>query len=254
MLLTTTFCTIAGMKTPLFAARLKELRERITDSSGASVISQSDLARAISVTPQAVQKWEAGGAVPREAKRKQIASALSTTVRELVEGTEIEQSSDSIPTKDASSGRVFPLRVAGAPKSKVGGLPLISWTQAATWGKKMGNIRPEDVQDWLLCPFEHGPGSFVLEVAGESNYAPGAPKSYAPGDFIFVDPTRDPLNRCMIVVRIDGEERAQLKQLLMDEGGTRLLKSLNPNWPSPIAPFADHMQIVGVVIGKWVPE
>lgn len=240
------------MKTPLFAARLKELRERVPTASG-SVISQSDLARAINVTPQAVQKWEAGAAVPREAKRKQIASALSTTVRELVEGTELEQSSDLPPTKDVTSGRVFPSPRPGAPKSK-GGLPLISWTQAATWGKKMGNIRPEEVQDWLLCPFEHGPGSFVLEIAGESNYAPGAPKSYAPGDFIFVDPNRDPVNRCMVVVRIDSEERAQLKQLLMDEGGTRLLKSLNPNWPSPIAPFAEHMQIVGVVIGKWVPE
>lgn len=252
MLLTTTFCTIACMKTPMFAARLKELRERVATPSGAS-ISQSDLARAISVTPQAVQKWEAGAAVPREAKRKQIASALGTSLADLIGGTELEQSSDLTSPKDVSSGRVFPSRVSVDPKSK-DGLPLISWARAATWGKTMGNLRPEEVQDWLLCPFEHGPGSFVLEVSGESNYAPGAPKSYAPGDFIYVDPSRAPVNRCMIVVRIDGEERAQLKQLLMDEGGTRLLKSLNPNWPSSITPFADHMQIVGVVIGKWVPE
>jgi SOS-response transcriptional repressor LexA len=240
------------MKTPLFAARLKELRERVTTPSGI-LISQSDLARAIGVTPQAVQKWEAGLSVPREAKRKQIAAALSTNVRELIEGTELEEHTDPATTKDVGRGIVFPSRVKDDPKSK-GGLPLISWVQAATWETKMGNLRPDEVQDWLLCPFEHGPGSFVLEVSGESNYAPGAPKSYAPGDFIYVDPTREPVNRCMVVVRIDGEERAQLKQLLMDEGGPRLLKSLNPNWPSPIAPFADHMRIIGVVIGKWVAE
>lgn len=117
----------------------------------------------------------------------------------------------------------------------------------------MGNLRPEEIQDWLVCPFAHGPDAFVLEVSGEGNYAPGAPKSYAPGEFIYVDPAREPVNRCMVVVRLDGEERAQLKQLLMDDG-TRLLKALNPNWPAPILPFPDHARIVGVVIGKWVPE
>lgn len=243
-----------GMKTPLFAARLRELRERVITPDG-SVISQSDLARAIGVTPQAVQKWEAGDSTPRPPKRQAIASVLSTSVAKLIEGTELEEPTDSVSTKDVSSGRVFPLRIAGgkSPKSQ-DHLPLISWTQAATWGGKMGKIRPEEVQDWLLCPLEHGPGSFVLEVSGESNYAPGAEKSYAPGDLVYVDPTREPVNRCMVVVRVDGEERAQLKQLLTDEGGTRLLKSLNPNWPTPIVPFQEHIRIVGVVIGKWVPE
>lgn len=237
------------MKTPLFAARLKELRERVA-------ISQSDLGRAIGVSPQAVQKWEAGGAVPREAKRKQIALALSTSVRELVRETELEETPDSLTTKVVSSGRVFPLRITkgGAPRTESGFLPLITWAQAATWGPKMGNFRPEDAQDWLRCPFDHGPHAFVLEVAGESNFDPGGPKSYAPGELIYVDPAREPVNRSMVVVRMDQEDRAQLKQLLMDEGGTRLLKVLNPTWPTPISPMPEHARIVGVVIGKWVPE
>lgn len=237
------------MKTPLFAARLKELRER-------SILSQSDLGRAIGVSPQAVQKWEAGIAVPREPKRKQIASALSTSVRELVRGTELEDLPDSDPTKVVSSGRVFPLRRAkgGEPKIESGFIPLISWVQAADWGPKMRNFRPEEAQDWLRCPFEHGPYAFVLEVTGESNVDPAGPKSYAPGELIYVDPSREPANRSMVVVRLDLEERAQLKQLLMDESGTKLLKSLNPNWPTKIAPLPEGARIIGVVIGKWVPE
>jgi SOS-response transcriptional repressor LexA len=236
------------MKTPLFAARLKTIRERAN-------LSQSDLGRRIGISPQAVQKWEAGASVPREGKRKQIALALTTTVTDLVRGTELEHSSDSSSTKEVSSGRVFPLRptAEGAPKSE-DAVPLISWAQAAKWGSAMGNIRPEEVQDWLLCPLKHGPGSFVLEVAGESNYDPGGPKSYAPGEMIYVDPTVSAGNRNMVIVRIDGDERAQLKQLLMDEGGTKLLKVLNPNWPTPIVPLADHIKVIGVVIGKWVPE
>jgi SOS-response transcriptional repressor LexA len=58
----------------------------------------------------------------------------------------------------------------------------------------------------------------------------------------------------MVVVRIDREERATLKQLLMDEGGTRLLRVLNPNWPNRVSPMPENGRIVGVVIGKWVPE
>lgn len=208
------------------------------------------------MSPQAVQKWEAGAAVPREGKRKQIASALSTSVHELIRETELEELPESLTTKVVDSSRVFPLRSAkgGAPRSESGFLPLISWAQAATWGPKMGNFKPEDAQDWMRCPFEHGPDAFILVVAGESNYDPSGPKSYSPGELIYVDPGREPVNRSMVVVRMDQEERAQLKQLLMDEGGTRLLKSLNPTWPTPITPMPEHARIIGVVIGKWVPE
>lgn len=256
MLLTTSFCTIAGMKapkTPLFAARLRELRERRIMPTGVA-ISQSDLARAVEVSPQAVQKWEAGNAIPREQKRRQIADALGASVRELTRGTELDEMFETLSTNDVIPGIVSPTR--GISPKNGNGVPLLSWTQAATWGRKVGgNIRPEEIQDWMVCPFAHGPEAFVLEVSGESNYAPGAPKSYAPGEFIYVDPAREVSNRCMVVVRLDGEERAQLKQLLMDEGdGTRLLKALNPNWPTPIIPFPEHARVVGVVIGKWVPE
>ncbi|WP_198386262.1 LexA family protein [Burkholderia ubonensis] len=237
------------MKTPIFAGRLKELRER-------AGINQSDLGRAIGVSPQAVQKWEAGITIPRESKRKQIAAALTTSLAELIRGTELEIVPEPPSRNDVSGGRVFPLRSAkgGAPRSENGFIPLISWMQAANWGPAMGKIRSEEVQDWLRCPFAHGPDAFVLEVAGESNYDPGGPKSYAPGELIYVDPAREPANRSMVVVRLDQEERAQLRQLLMDEGGVRILKVLNPTWPTPAIAMPESSRIVGVVIGKWVPE
>ncbi|UUX38861.1 XRE family transcriptional regulator [Burkholderia contaminans] len=237
------------MKTPIFAGRLKELRER-------AGINQSDLGRAIGVSPQAVQKWEAGLTVPRESKRKQIAAALSTSSTDLVRGTELEIVAESSSRNDVSGGRVFPLRSArgGAPRAENGFIPLISWMQAANWGPAMGNIGPEEVQDWLRCPFDHGPDAFVLEIAGESNFDPGGAKSYAPGELIYVDPARKPANRSMVVVRLDQEERAQLRQLLMDEGGVRLLKVLNPTWPTPMMVMPEGARIVGVVIGKWVSE
>jgi SOS-response transcriptional repressor LexA len=237
--------------TPIhIGVRIRELRERTEIE-----MSQSDLARALGITPQAVQKWEDGKSAPRTNKLQDLAAALSTSVRELVRGTELEQIADSDARKVVSGGRVFPLRgaKANAPKDRRGLVPLISWEQAAEWGLKV-NTQNADADDWLRCPFDHGSEAFITEIAGESNFDPGGQKSYAPGEFIAVDPMREPVNRSMVVVRFDREERATLKQLLMDEGGTRLLHSLNPSWPDRTKRMPENARIVGVVIGKWVPE
>jgi SOS-response transcriptional repressor LexA len=249
MQITTDFCSIPGMKRVHIGVRIAELRER-------AGLNQSDLARILGIKPQAVQKWEAGKATPRASKFKPLATALSTSVRELVRGTDVEEIPDSGTFKETNAGRVLLLRGAkgGAPKNESGFLPLISWVQAVEWGPGMGNFRPEEAEDWIRCPFDHGPAAFILEIAGESNFDPTGPKSYAPGDFIAVDPGRVPANRSMVVVRIDHDERAQLKQLLMDESGMKLLRNLNPHWPGGIVPLSDNSRIVGVVIGKWVPE
>lgn len=247
---TTNFCTIAGMnKTPLFAERLKKLRIAVG-------ISQSDIARTLGVTPQAVQKWEQGQSAPRRGKMKALADVLSTKSHELIQGTELEEFPDSANTKDVRRITVFPERRPnpGTRKTESGTVPLISWAQAADWGTGMETLAPHEAQDWLRCPFDHGPAAFVIKVEGESNFDPIGTKSYAPGEFIYVDPALTPTNRKMIVVRVDREERAQLRQLLMDERGTRMLKSLNPSWPNPVIPMPDNARIVGVVIGKWVPE
>lgn len=248
-MITTSFCTIAGMK-PL-VTRIKEIREALA-------LSQSDLGRAVGVTPQAVQKWEDGKAKPRRDKWRSIASALGLqTVAELIRGTEEEESASSPSQRMPIASTVVPLRSRKLEAGKIesGFVPQISWTQAAAWGPKMRErIRPEEAVDWLRCPVDHGADTFIIEVTGESNFDPASRKSYAPGDLIAVDPSRAPANRSMVVVRIDGEERAQLKQLLMDEDGTRMLRALNPAWPTPVAAMPDNSRIIGVVIGKWVPE
>jgi SOS-response transcriptional repressor LexA len=247
---TTSFCNIAGMTLIHIGLRIKAIRE-----ASRIELSQSDLARSLGISPQAVQKWEDQKASPRRGKLQAIADALSISVTELIRGTEFEFDTESQASKDVRSGKVSHLRNANrkVPESRSGYLPVISWEQAAAWGPDMKKFKPADAEDWIRCPFDHGPDAFILEVGGESNYDPAGQKSYAPGEFIAVDPQRAPTNRSMVVVRIDHEERATLKQILM-EGETRLLKSLNPNWPAPVGPMPPGSKIVGVVIGKWVPE
>ena len=251
-------------------ARIKKIREEKTN------FSQSDLARVLGVTPQAVQKWEAELTEPRLPKLKPIADALGVEVIELLRGTKFEIASADVSLALDRPDKDKPKRVREVLQKYVlieqpelvksipsfeniasirpGMLPLISWVQAGNWEEVIDNFAPGDAEDWIPCPRNHGPNAFYLRVSGESMYDPTGPKSYAPGDLIAVDPAREAINRSMVVVRLDHENRATFKQLLMDEDGSVMLKALNPNWHDRMFPMPEGSRIVGVVIGKWVAE
>nr|WP_314877293.1 helix-turn-helix transcriptional regulator [uncultured Pseudomonas sp.] len=65
---------------------MNTLGQRIARKRERAGLNQSELARRLSVTPQAVQKWESEVSVPRGKRLDDIASALSTTVAYLVTG------------------------------------------------------------------------------------------------------------------------------------------------------------------------
>jgi SOS-response transcriptional repressor LexA len=135
-----------------------------------------------------------------------------------------------------------------------GYLPLISWVQAGAWAEIVDGFQPGDAEDWIPCPFHHGPHAFILRVVGLSMYNPDGDKSYAPGEYIAVDPDGEPMHKKMVVVRVDQEEKATFKQLLVDPEGTTMLQALNPAHTPRLMELPPGSRIVGTVIGKWVPE
>ncbi|WP_321959734.1 XRE family transcriptional regulator [Paraburkholderia sp. J69-1] len=186
---------------------------------------------------------------------KRIAEAFNVPVSYLYGETDVHglTPEERAVVLSRTEKEILEPNVAQGPDIR-GKLPLISWVQAGNWTEVIDNFAPGDAEDWIPCPFNHGPNAFVLRVVGESNYDPTGPKSYAPGDFIAVDPAREPTNRSMVVVRVDHEDKATFKQLLMDDDGTMMLKALNPNWPQRIFAMPKGSRIVGIVIGKWIPE
>lgn len=134
-----------------------------------------------------------------------------------------------------------------------GKLPLISWVQAGDWADIVDTFAPGDAEDWIPCPFSHSTGSFILRVVGDSMFDPTGGVSFAPGDFIAVDPDKEPLNRSLVVVKLIDDQKATFKQLIVDPDGTKMLKALNPNWPRQFMEINGNARIVGVVIGKWTP-
>lgn len=175
--------------------------------------------------------------------------AVMTTNYDLV----LEKTMEAIGKERIADQQTRPDSNVEAGPDFRGKLPLISWVQAGAWAEIVDNFQVGDAEDWILWPANTGPNAFVLRVVGESMYDPNGPKSYAPGDLIAVDPAKEPTNRCMVVVRIDHEDKATFKQLLID-GDTMMLKALNPNWPNRIFPMPAGSRIAGVVIGKYVPE
>lgn len=129
-------------------------------------------------------------------------------------------------------------------------VPLISSVQAGNWGNIIDSFQPGDAEDWLFYPKKLGPSAFALRVSGVSM----EPK-YQHGDIIFVDPDVAAEHGKNIVVRLDEEDQATFKQLIVEEDGQKFLKPLNPDWPGPkLIPINGNATICGVVIGKWVPE
>ena len=217
---------------------MNEIGKRIAEARAAKGMNQSELARALGVTPQAVQKWEAGWA-PKGARLREVAEALGTTVEYLLTG------SITVVRKFSQEADA---NVEPGPDLR-GNVPLISWVQAGNWEAVIDNFAPGDAEDWLPCPRKFGPHAFALRVRGVSM----EPK-YQDGDIIFVDPDAQAEHGKNIVVRLDDEHEATFKQLVM-EGGQKFLRALNPDWPGPkLIPINGNATICGVVIGKWVPE
>lgn len=197
---------------------------------------QSELARYVGVSSQAVQQWISGDTQPRDKRLEKIAEFLGTTAVALKYGEQHE-----------THGTNF-----GPAPDLQGLVPQISWVQAGNWTEIVDNLAPGDAEDWLLCPAKHGPNTFAVRVEGKSMYNPDGDKSFDHGDIIFVDPDRPYNNGSMVVVRLDDEIKATFKRLHVD-GDKTYLEALNPDWPNRIMEVTGPATICGVVFGKWVP-
>jgi SOS-response transcriptional repressor LexA len=55
------------------------------------------------------------------------------------------------------------------------------------------------------------------------------------------------------VVKLTDDQEATFKRLVID-GSKMWIEPLNPDWPEKAIKLEESARIVGVVIGKWVPD
>ncbi len=118
-------------------------------------------------------------------------------------------------------------------------LPLINFVQAGSWSL----IQEDSIfETKMSCPVNCSEYSFVLKVQGLSM----EPK-FSEGDLIFVDPEAICDDGSYVVARLDDENQATFKQLIID-GNKRYLKAINPDWPTKFIEINGNCTIVGKVV------
>lgn len=131
------------------------------------------------------------------------------------------------------------------------GIPLISFVQAGNWNEAVDNYAVGDAEEWLPNHPSLGSGGFALRVQGTSMTSPyPGGRSYPEGTIIYVDPNSDgPYEGKRIVAKVDGE--VTFKELI-NESGRLMLRPINPQFP--MMEFPEDAEIVGVVVGSFIPE
>lgn len=130
-----------------------------------------------------------------------------------------------------------------------GKIPLISWVQAGNWSEVSKSFTEADAEQWLPALRPMSKRGFALRVEGSS-----MEPRYQHGDVIYVEPEAQAEHGRRVVVQLDDEPQATFKELVVD-GGHKFLRPLNPDWPGPkFLPINGNATIIGVVVGKWVPE
>lgn len=118
-------------------------------------------------------------------------------------------------------------------------LPLISMVQAGAWSE-IQEISPLDVE-FYPCPIKCSPRSFIVKVEGESMLS-----DFKPGDLLYVDPEQQAENSSFVIAKLDDENLATFKQLIID-GNKKYLKAINPDWPVKFIEVNGNCTIVGKV-------
>lgn len=183
-------------------------------------LTQAELAEIADCSQQTIQKLESG-LINNPRNIEALAAALQTTPEYLRFGVgELDNA-----TVVTSAGNY---------------LPLISMVQAGVW-TEIQELPPLDVELYP-CPIKCSQHSFIVKVEGESMLP-----RFEEGDLIYVDPEAQVENGSYVVARLDDENQATFKQLIID-GNKKYLKALNPDWPNKFVPINGNCTIVGKVV------
>ena len=198
---------------------------------------QSELARFVGVSPQAVQKWLAGVTEPRGENLMRAAEFVGMTPSALKFGAKndaMEGQTQALPkakslSHDTASEVDDAPDFIGMPKQ----LPVVGQVQAGADGLLHIDDYPVGygagtVPYWTKCP-----EAYALRIRGESM----SPR-YLPGEFVAVDPCTDvlPNNEVIVILK---DERRMIKRLLWQNNDQICFESINKNYQNIICEWSE---------------
>lgn len=215
-----------------------KIAERIEKAIKHSGLSKSGVAKLCGVSASSVSQWlNADTKAPKAENLLRLARVTGVSYTWLVDGkgemlhVGIDDSGESGGASNVGLGPAFFRHV-----------PEINWVQAGCWTEvDEYSLDLSDVPYWP-CPVSCSDNTFALRVEGDS-MAP----TFMPGTLIFVDPEVMPISGKKVVVILTDTNQATFKQYIED-GGQKMLKAMNPNWPQQYIPINGNCRIVGTVI------
>ncbi|SMF36927.1 MULTISPECIES: LexA family transcriptional regulator [unclassified Pseudomonas] len=208
-----------------------ERHERIAKAIAVSGMKKGEIAAACGVANSAVTQWISGESKSlRPENLYALAKATGFRAEWLAigEGPEVEESN-----------------VEAIPQPKMSfRYPVISWVAAGAWAEAVEPFPPGFSDRYEVSDYDSKGVAFWLEVKGDSMTSPVG-TSITEGMMILVDTEADAIPGKLVVAKLADSNEATFKKLVED-GGRRFLKPLNPAYP--IEMCAEGCRIVGVVV------
>lgn len=210
-----------------------KIGERIKQERKALNLSQADLAHQCGWEHQSrISGYETGAREPDLDDLGVIAAALGKSISELLSPS--GRVAENGPATYSTTGPGPDIRPS---------VPLISRVQAGEWGEA-ADPYPPGVGEEMINPISRvGPHAFALRVKGDSMTSPVG-LSIPEGYVVIVDPDASYENGSIIVAKLEDDDEAMLKKLVID-GPNKYLRALNPTY-GPIE-INGNCRIVGVV-------
>jgi len=121
--------------------------------------------------------------------------------------------------------------------------PVISWVRAGSWAEAVEPFEPGCAEEYMETSYNAPGGAFWLKVRGDSMTAPVG-TSVPEGSWILVDVESNAESGDLVVAKLEDSQEATFKRLVED-GGRRYLKPLNPHYP--VIEINGNCTLVGVV-------
>lgn len=220
-----------------FRAMNESLGQRLQRLRNAAGKSQAALAKLCGWSSQSrVGNYESGTREPTLGDIELMAKALGVPYGVLLIGEDFTAARRSI-SESSNVGEV-------EQPSRMYRYPVLSWVAAGEWSEAVEPYAPGGSDDHEVSDYKAKGPAFWLVVKGDSMTAPTAP-SIPEGSQILVDTRADVRPGKLVIAKLAGSNEATFKKLVED-GGIRYLKPLNPAYPT--VQYPDDCKIIGVVV------
>lgn len=209
-----------------------EYKDRVKAARKHARLTQVELAKAVGIDQASISDLERGRS-GRSSYNASIAKACGVSALWLEKGT-----GDMIDSPAIEASNVAAIE---QPSFRY---PVISWVAAGAWAEAVEPFPPGFSDRYEVSDYDSKGIAFWLEVKGDSMTSPVG-TSITEGMMILVDTEADATSGKLVVAKLADSNEATFKKLVED-GGRRFLKPLNPAYPVEMC--AEGCRIVGVVV------